>query len=163
MEPTCIEGPIFPRVIASILLLLKSDLCTFSRTPLPLSPAEESGRRGVELGRFPLALAGLRIDALELGLFVVAIVLVVAILGTGIILEASFVPDVLELRIEALELGLFVVVIVLALVVAILETGIVLVVSFALTLRLLVLSAFLMILRGGGGGGGCGFCIAGRV
>jgi hypothetical protein len=161
MELTCIEGPIFPHVIASILLLIKSDLCTFSRTPLPPSPAEESRRRGVELRRFPLALTGLRKDALELGLFVVVIVLVVAILATGIILEASFVPDVLEQRIEALELGLFEVVIVL--VVAMLETGIVLAVSFALTLRLLVLSAFLMILRGGGGGGGCGFCITARV
>lgn len=142
-------------------MLLKSGLCTLSLTPLPLSPDEESGRRGVELGRFPLELRGLRIDALELGLFVVAVELVVAILATGIVLEASFFPDARELCIDALELGLFVVETVL--VDAILAAGIVLVASFVLTLRLFVLSAFLMIFRGGGGGGGCGLCTTGRV
>lgn len=142
-------------------MLLKSDLCICSLIPPPLSPADESGRLGVELGRVPLALGGLRIDALELGLFGVAIVLVVAVLAIGTVLVA----DALELgRLEvaiALELGLLGVAI--ALVVAVLAIGIVLVDSFVLTLRLLVLLVFPVIFRGGGSGGGCGLCTTGRV
>lgn len=131
-------------------MLLKSDLCIFSLVPLPLSPADESGRLGVELVRVPLALGGLRVDALELGLIGVAIVLVVAELAVGIVLVA-----------DALDLGLLGVAI--ALVVAVLAIGIALVASFVLTLRLLMLLVFPVIFRGGGSGGGCGLCTTGRV